>query len=97
MDAVELCKKSIALANRDKAYLKKIKKIEISLFIKFKDEPKKNFVIIIKSGKMKIVKKVAKPDFEIETTTKNFYDVVSGKIAGLIAMAMGKMKITKGI
>lgn len=96
MDSVELCKKSIALAVKDKEYLNKIKKITVSLTMKYKDAPKKNFSILIKNGKMSTGKPVAKADFEIETKEKDFYKVVSGETPGLMAMATGKMKITKG-
>ena len=96
LDIVELCKKSFALANKDKEYLKKIEKLTVSLFIDFKYDVDKNFAIIVKDGRMEIVKEVAKPDFQLETTTENFYDVVSGKTAGLIALALGKIKLIKG-
>lgn len=95
MDVIELCKKSVALANRDKEFLKKIKKIRVSISIKFRDKLKENFSILVKGGKIK-VGKVIKPDFEITTTTEDFYDVMSGKTPGLIAMALEKIKITKG-
>ena len=96
MDIVELCKKSFTLANKDKEYLKKIENLTVSLFIYFKCDVDKNFAIIVKDSRMEIVKEVANPDFELETTTNNFYDVVSGKTAGLIALALGKIKLIKG-
>jgi len=95
MDVVELCEKSIVLANKDEEYLKKIEKLTVNLFISFNDDEEKNFAMIVKDGKMKIVKEVEEPDFEFETTTRNFYDVVSGKTAGLIALALRKIKLTK--
>lgn len=96
MDVVELCERSFALASKDEEYLKKIEKLTVSLFISFKDDEDKNFTMIVKDRKMRIVKEVATSDFEFETTTKNFYDVVSGKTAGLIALALGKIKLMKG-
>ena len=96
MDVVELCKKSFTLANKDKEYLKKIENLTVSLFIDFKCDVDKNFAIIVKDSRIEIVKEVANPDFELETTTNNFYDVVSGKTAGLIALALGKIKLIKG-
>ena len=95
MDVAELCKKSIALANKDKDYLKKIEKLTVSLAIEFKDKPEENFSIMVENGKIKVGKE-AKADFEIETKTKDFYKVVIGKTPGLIAMATRKIKLKKG-
>lgn len=96
LNSKELCKKSIILANKDAAFLKKIKGITVSLNMKYKDKPGQDFCLKVSGGKFKTGKLVASPDFEITTKENDFYKVVSGKTPGLIAMAMGKMKITKG-
>lgn len=98
MDVVELTKKAIEKANAESKDLKeKAKDTETSMSVAFKDDTDKSFGFYINKGELKFSEeKISDSEFEIAITKEDFYNMMIQKAYGLILMATGKMKMTRG-
>lgn len=98
MNVVGLTKKAIEKANSESENLKeKARDTVTSLSVEFKDDPARSFGFYINKGGLKFSEeKVPDSEFEISITKEDFYNMMTQKAYGLILMATGKMKLTKG-
>lgn len=100
MNVVELTKKALEKANAESEKLKeKARDTVTSLSVEFKDDPAKSFGFYfnINRGELKFSEeKIPDSEFEISITKEDFYNMMTQKAYGLILMATGKMKLTKG-
>ncbi len=97
MDIVELTKKAVELANQDKELKEKIKDTVVTITMILKNDEEQPLTILIDKGELNFLEGgVENPDFQFEISKKDFFDLMTGKAYGMILMATGKMKMTKG-
>lgn len=97
MDIVELTRKAVELASQDEKLKEKIKDIVVTLVMLCKNGEEQAFTFSVNKGKVSFSEeKLENPDFQFEMSKKDFFDLMTGKAYGMILMATGKMKMTKG-
>jgi len=97
MNIIELTKKAVELANRDEKLKEKIKNTVVTIVMLCKNGEDQAFTFSVDKGEMSFSeKKLENPDFQFEISKKDYFNLMTGKAFGMILMATGKMKITKG-
>ena len=97
MNIIELTKKAVELANRDEKLKEKIKNTVVTIVMLCKNGEDQAFTFSVDKGEMSFSeKKLENPDFQFEISKKDYFNLMTGKAFGMILMATGKMKMTKG-
>ncbi|OIN97312.1 hypothetical protein AUJ66_03725 [Candidatus Desantisbacteria bacterium CG1_02_38_46] len=97
MNIIELTKKAVELANRDEKLKEKIKNTVVTIVMLCKNGEDQAFTFSVDKGEMSFSeKKLENPDFQFEISKKDYFNLMTGKAFGMVLMATGKMKITKG-
>lgn len=97
MNIIELTKKAAELASQDRKLKEKIKDRRVTIVMLCKNGDNQTFTFLVDKGEMSFSEeKLENPDFQFEMSKKNFFNLMTGKAYGMILMATGKMKMTKG-
>jgi len=97
MNIIELTKKAVEIAAEDDKLKKKIKDTVVTIVILCKNGDNQTFTFSVNKGEMSFPgEKLENPDFQFEMSKKDFFNLMTGKAYGMILMATGKMKMTKG-
>ena len=99
MDITELTKKAVETASQDSELSKEIKDIVVSIVMLCKtgDGLERAFTFLVDKGRISFSEeKLENPDFQFEMASGDFCDLMTGQAYGMMLMATGKMKMTKG-
>lgn len=97
MDIIELTKKAVELANQDAGLKEKVKDAVVTITMLLKNDEEMPLTISVDKGELKLIKGgIENPDFQFEISKEDFTKLMTGKAYGMILMATGKMKMTKG-
>lgn len=92
-----MTRKAVELASQDEKLKEKIKDIVVTLVMLCRNGEEQAFTFSVNKGKVSFSEeKLGNPDFQFEMSKKDFFDLMTGKAYGMILMATGKMKMTKG-
>jgi len=97
MNIIELTKKAVELASKDEKLKERTKDTVVSIVMVLKNEEEHSFTFVVNKGKLEFFeKRRANPDFQFEMSEKDYSDLMTGKAYGMVLMATGKMRMTKG-
>ncbi|MFB0520374.1 MAG: SCP2 sterol-binding domain-containing protein [Desulfatiglandales bacterium] len=97
MNIIELIKKAVELASQDENLKEKIKDTVVTIVMLCKNGQEQAFTFSVNKGQMSFSEeKLENPDFQFEMSKKDYFDLMTGRAYGMILMATGKMKMTKG-
>jgi len=97
MNIIELTKRAVQLASKDEKLKERTKDTVVSIVMVLKNEEEHSFTFVVNKGKLEFFeKRRANPDFQFEMSEKDYSDLMTGKAYGMVLMATGKMRMTKG-
>jgi len=97
MNIIELTKRAVELASKDEKLKERTKDTVVSIVMVLKNEEEHSFAFAVNKGKLEFLEKTrADPDFQFEMSEKDYSDLMTGKAYGMVLMATGKMRMTKG-
>jgi putative sterol carrier protein len=97
MDVLELTERAVELASKDEELREKTKGTVATIVMALKNGEDTSLTISIDRGELRFSREGApNPDFQFEISKENFYKLMTGKAHGMILMATGKLKLTKG-
>jgi len=97
VNIIELTKRAVELASKDEKIKERAKDTVTSIVMVLKNEKEHSFTLAVNKGKLEFLEEgIAVPDFQFEISEKDYSDLMTGKAYGMVLMATGKMKMTKG-
>jgi len=97
VNIIELTKKAVELASKDEKIKERTKDTVTSIVMILKNEEEHSFTFAVNKGKLEFLEeRIADPDFQFEMSEKDYSDLMTGNAYGMVLMAAGKMKMTKG-
>ena len=97
MNIMELVREAVEVASQDEQLREKMKGTTASIVMVCKGDSERTFTFLVDNGQLAFSEaRLENPDFEFEMSMQDYYDMMTGKAYGMILMATGKMKMSKG-